>query len=392
MDGYSYGIRDVGGETVHLSRAKAYGRGFETGDVVGCLITLPQRNEDPGKIKRARLPLQYKGQSYFEMEEYAVQKEMEALVDREGKVAAAAKASAAAARDAVVEEQPKISKKGAITKNAKKGKKEAETPTGPVARQLPILPGSRIEFFVNGESFGTAFEDLYDFVPLPPVVVPTAPAAKRAHDLSKDLSHDDGTLGYYPMVSCFGRGKVQVNFGPEWQKPPPGLTARPLADRWEEFRAEERVLDERDEAEAMEKMLLDMKAEEERKKVILERQAKGENGLVKKEPAKKKRKGTEISRPDTPLAGATPVRDLASSQKSSPAPTPTVELKSEAPIPAAEPNLEKDERLPVYPSVPEAATPVYKVELNDEDDEAEDGKMEVDDFLTGQLLYNHAGA
>lgn len=56
-------------------------------------------------------------------------------------------------------------------------------------RPLPLpktLNGSKIEYFVNGESLGTAFLNL---------------------NLGK----------YYPAVSLFGSSKVQVNFGPDFK-------------------------------------------------------------------------------------------------------------------------------------------------------------------------------
>jgi COMPASS component BRE2 len=128
-DGYGYGFRDVGAERVHVSRsgrsAPIDGResqGFGTGDVVGCLISLPRsrrtRHEPEPRADqlgdkamrndysivnrhRRRVSIRYKAQNYFEMEEYPLRKEMEALVDRDGKYAQA-KADAAAA-DALAE-------------------------------------------------------------------------------------------------------------------------------------------------------------------------------------------------------------------------------------------------------------------------------------------------
>ncbi len=85
-DGYSYGIRDAGGEKVHLSRPKPYGngRGFAKGDVIGCLITLPPRPQPPSSdpsdlayIQRKRFAIAFKGQQFFESPEYPVAKEMD---------------------------------------------------------------------------------------------------------------------------------------------------------------------------------------------------------------------------------------------------------------------------------------------------------------------------
>ena len=38
FDGYSYGLRDVGGQRIFLSRASDYGEAFQPGDVVGMYI------------------------------------------------------------------------------------------------------------------------------------------------------------------------------------------------------------------------------------------------------------------------------------------------------------------------------------------------------------------
>ena len=322
MDGYSYGIRDVGGEKVHLSRARAYGRAFGTGDVVGCLITLPNHQDDIASVKRKRAPLRYKGQMYFEMEEYLIQKEMEALVDREGKAAVAARAEAEHAKDILLGDLK--GKKGATTKNAKKSKANRE-PAGPISRSLPTLDRSRIEFYLNGSSLGTAFTDLYDFALLPPLST-HAPSGRR-HDTAKEVIRDDGTLGYFPMISCFGKGKVRANFGVPWLAPPQDLpvNARPMEERWDEWREEERALDERDEVEATERIMKEMRDDESRRKVAEARLAAvrddSGSGIPKKKakigPAAKRRKAM-VDWTESPSVGPTP----------RPTPTPAPEEKS----------------------------------------------------------------
>lgn len=300
MDGYGYGIRDINGEKVHLSRPKPYARTFKTGDVVGCLISLPARNqaEDEAKMRRKRIGIHYKGQHYFEMDEYGVQKEMEALVDREGKVAAAAKAAAEAAK-----EEDKAAK-GV----KRKGKNQKGSDATPGPRTLPILPGSRVEFFINGESFGNAFEDVYDFAPLPPVHTQTHGSGSKPPKHEAVL-HDDGTLGYYPMISCFGRGKVQCNFGPQWRYAPPSSAhARPMVERWDEFRAMELRLDIRDEEEDTKRLKAEMEEMEERRIAAEAKMAaaaaRGVVAASKKAGSKKKRKGTDTpSQRDSPALG-----------------------------------------------------------------------------------------
>jgi COMPASS component BRE2 len=255
FDAYSYGIRDVTGEKVTISRPKPYGRSFSTGDVVGCLISLPNRPElddDAHGVQRVRKPFRYKGQLYHEMTEYTASREMDALIDREGK------GQVAPVPDPAVTASPAKPSKpsGSTTKNVPKargGKKEA-VPAAPVSRPLPRLEGSTVSFFLNGQPLGHAFENIYDFLPLPPVPLPKGKRATAAE--SKENTSDDGTLGYYPMVSCFGRGKVEFNFGPHWSAPvaddawglPDGAKPKAMADRWHEFQIEEAVRDERDEA------------------------------------------------------------------------------------------------------------------------------------------------
>jgi COMPASS component BRE2 len=234
------------------------------------------------------VPIHYKGQWYFEMHEYTPIKEMEALIDREGKLAAATKAAEEAAKEVEVN-GPKAPKKKATTKNAKKGKTTVQEASKPVSRHLPRLPGSSVSFFLNGEPLGEAFNGLYDFVPLPPIAPPTAKKHPALFDPQRDVLHDDGTLGYYPMISCFGRGKVRCNFGPEWVKPPRDLAARPMSERWDEFREEERILDEADETEAAVKIV----KEEERVRAITQL----ETGGRKAKSSSKRKKGTATPTP-----------------------------------------------------------------------------------------------
>ncbi|GME81409.1 unnamed protein product [Ambrosiozyma monospora] len=46
------------------------------------------------------------------------------------------------------------------------------------------------------------------------------------NDDSFVVSNDDGTSGYYPMVSCFRKGIVELNPGPELEFPPEDLKDR----------------------------------------------------------------------------------------------------------------------------------------------------------------------
>ncbi|WWC70513.1 uncharacterized protein I206_104464 [Kwoniella pini CBS 10737] len=327
-DAYSYGIRDVNGEKITISRPKAYSsKPFQTGDIVGCLIHLPSRpatdnlpRSDPGRIKRTRRQFIYKNQSYFESAEYMPSKEMDSLIDREGKAIAEKKAAEKKAAELALnpdyvslEEQvngngsiPKKggAKKGATTKNTKKKKEDTSlTENVSVLRPLRILEGSRVEFFINGISAGPAFDDLYDFTPLPPVSFD----GKKINE--DEIVHDDGTLGYYPMISCFGKGKAKFNPGPEFAFPPDQLgkndrtssngdgntigPIRPICERWEEFRTEEKTYDELDEIEGTEKL---KEVLEEEEKIKLKASLQGNSAKRKKGPgAPMKKKKVDIT-------------------------------------------------------------------------------------------------
>ncbi|KZO95747.1 hypothetical protein CALVIDRAFT_515518 [Calocera viscosa TUFC12733] len=243
MDGYSYGLRDLTGDKVTLSRPRPYAPPFGSGDVVGMYISLPPRKQpnskdphDPARIVRKRIPIQFKGQVYFEAVEYPQNKEMQALLDYSGKKAA---------------ENAK--------KNVSKGPPGQKVAAGPTMRALPTLQGSTVAFFVNGKPHGVAFRDVYDFLQLR-----LTDAARKAQQQSRsgmaaimkerENNFDDGSLGYYPFVSVFNDAQVRVNPGPDFKFPPPadidaklGLppsskfgepTWRPMSERYNEYMAE----------------------------------------------------------------------------------------------------------------------------------------------------------
>lgn len=264
LDGYSYGMRDKTGEKVTLSRPKPYGRPFKTGDVIGLYISLPPRTEaqpgdptDPARIVRKRIPIQFKHQLYFESMEYRVPKEMEALLEQNNKPPAPVLPSP--------------------TKRSAKSLPERNRPkpvAAPVMRPLPILKGSKVAFFVNGECQGVAFEDIYDYLQLrTELKTSLAKASRRVEAFQRERENvfDDGWLGYYPFISVFGGGIARVNAGPDFQFRPPddidallesGTTTspvkqensnptwRPLQERYPEFMAEQWALDAKEEAHA----------------------------------------------------------------------------------------------------------------------------------------------
>lgn len=336
LDAYSYGIRDSSGEKITISRPAPYGVPFGTGDVIGCLIHLPPEDEfsdipdvearerkrretreaendplNPARIARKRYPLYYKGQHYFEMVEYPVAKEMENLVARDGRVmepaikpgtdvnAGIAVPVKETNRNGVPVQKSKAKAGGAMTKNAeggklgkavKKGRKkvgEGDEQAEPEDRPktLPVLRGSSITFFLNGKPMTMenkpAFKDILHFLPLRQ----TEKEAKARQAFEKGTTndalmkqkenpYDDGTLGYYPFVSCFGGAKIKFNPGPVWEKPiaeedwpfvstahpdtlegqVPRLAPRPIYERWPEFRMEERIFDDIDDEGDMKKL------------------------------------------------------------------------------------------------------------------------------------------
>ncbi len=270
-DGYSYAIRDKTGEKVHLSRPRPYGRPFKTGDVVGMYICLPPRRKpdkrdpyDPAQIKRERIAIEFKGQEYFESLEYAQAKEMIALMDANDR-----------AKATDTKSLPSSTKKSATVKNLPStGRGKGRVPETTPMRPVPTLgPKSYIAFFINGESQGIAFQDIYDFLPLrtPPSKSEQKKRVNREGLREhKENPFDDGTLGYYPFISLFNGAQVQINPGPDFDFPPPPdidavvanpgadikpqpdskRTWRPACERYPEFMQEQWALDEQEEIEA----------------------------------------------------------------------------------------------------------------------------------------------
>ncbi|CAA7265441.1 unnamed protein product [Cyclocybe aegerita] len=219
LDGYSYGFRDKTGEKVTLSRPRPYGRPFGTGDVVGMYISLAPRRKpnpkdphDPAHLKRERIPIDLKGQEVFEILEYPQSKEMAALMDYSGKTTNSASL-------------PSTAKKPVGGKPERGPSQPGSKSPATNLRPLPILPGSRIAFFVNGECQGLAFQDLYDYIPLRQTETQRkANSRRRAREGVKEHrenSFDDGTLGYYPFISLFNDASVRLNPGPDFEYPPP---------------------------------------------------------------------------------------------------------------------------------------------------------------------------
>lgn len=201
-DGYGYGLRDVCGEKVHLSRPLPFMKeSFSTGDVVGFWIRIPRNQSDPVHVVRDRIPIRYKGQLYFECLNYVPTKQM---------------------NDLLLPNNP-------VKKNRSQQKFE------PVK-----IPGSFIRVFKNGQDMGTAFEDLNEFLP---------PHSKFQSNMGA-VDIDDGEVGYFPTVSVFKGGMAKINFGPEFEFLPQvvgeglrGGIIKPLSLRYDEQIAEDVTYD-----------------------------------------------------------------------------------------------------------------------------------------------------
>ncbi|KAI1136953.1 hypothetical protein F5Y05DRAFT_92243 [Hypoxylon sp. FL0543] len=210
-DAYSYGIRDVQGQKVHMSRPKDFfppGEDIKEGDVVGLEIQLPSEHlhrkvvqgqynpavdlldeDEPtieaANIVRDRIPIRFKQHIYLEKIDYHTTKELEDLMN-----------------------PSPAGPSGTI------GSRPADDPNP--NHQVPALrtlPKSCIRIYKNGVFMGTPFTDLLAFLP---------PASKPQAQVGAREGMDDGMAGYYPAISVFRGGAAEVNFGPHFWYPPPG--------------------------------------------------------------------------------------------------------------------------------------------------------------------------
>jgi len=83
-------------------------------------------------------------------------------------------------------------------------------------KNLKVCKGSKITFFKNGESLGTAFEDIY-------------------------------SGEYYPGVGLYKNAHVKFNFGPKFKCKPQGVNVpfKPICERAKELEVEQTVSDMR---------------------------------------------------------------------------------------------------------------------------------------------------
>lgn len=246
VDCYGYGIRDVNGEVVNRMRCEYFfprGEAIREGDVIGMLITLPplslhkkvvegtydpavdgegaNSHSDPPPIMnliRDRIPFHLKSDFCWQQSNIFPSKQL---------------------RDYAF--------------NLK------ETPTyGPPSplntedASLRTLPGSSITIYKNGVKMGTPFKELYAFLP------PASRLANGSNNLGigERENADDGMIGYFPAVSCYGGGAVECRFEPPWWIGPPPTTesgekVRAIGERFNEQIVEDVLADIVDEVEAM---------------------------------------------------------------------------------------------------------------------------------------------
>ncbi|KAI0414543.1 hypothetical protein F5X98DRAFT_244369 [Xylaria grammica] len=211
FDAYSYGLRDVAGQKVHMSRPKDFfppGEDVREGDVIGLEIRLPSEHlhrkiaqgqynpavdineeEEPtieaANIIRDRIPIRFKAHIYFEKIDYHTTKELEDLMNP-----------------------------SPVGASGQTGNRSGDKPNpNHAVPALRTLPNSYIKVYKNGVLMGTPFTDLLAFLP---------PASKPQVQVGAREGKDDGMLGYYPAISVFRGGAAETNFGPDFWYPPPG--------------------------------------------------------------------------------------------------------------------------------------------------------------------------
>ncbi len=347
FDGYSYGYRDQTGERVTIARPSSYGKPYGVGDVIGLYIRLPKAREpdpkdqhDPARIRRVRVPIRFKGGLYYEMLDYSISKEMEFLKDESRRGARKVDEHGRVVEVAQTEDEKAAKRRkqqpGVVDRIAAAREKMIAG-----LRPVPVLQGSEIAFFKNGEPQGVAFRDIFDYRPLRRTQEEVdrereklkkqkaraaagfgganeeaadilAGASTRTINKSRENHFDDGSTGYFPFVSCYGGARVRIHAGPDFRYPPPANIQaalhgqqgagsrskkqdwRPLSDRYDEWLDEQLKYDQAEEAraEAKQKRLAKLEALEKAQ------QAKAAASMKRK-----------LSRPDlakTPTGSASP--------------------------------------------------------------------------------------
>ena len=196
-----------------MSRPKDFfpsGEDIREGDVIGLEIQLPSERlhrkvvqgqynpavdladeeiygsapaPEASNIVRDRIPIRFKSHIYFEKIDYHTTKELDDLMNPSPMAAG--------------------------------GSSDPPNPNHPIPA-LRTLPNSHIKIYKNGVLMGTPFTNLLAFLP---------PASKMTQQPPGRECLDDGSLGYYPAVSVFRGGAAELNFGPDFWHPPPGISS-----------------------------------------------------------------------------------------------------------------------------------------------------------------------
>ena len=257
FDGYGYGLRDVCGEHMTLSRPQGIyvPGGFRTGDVIGLKVELPPISEHQtfvnewksskesakthttkksrlkkmdvsavrdeqfrayDNVLRDQVPIKYKNALYYEQYDYTTHKVMDHLLNP----------VAIFGEKAVLEESDVVDD------------------------LVPRIPGSKITIFKNGVETEHKIEGLFLFL---------EGAMVQAQNPNY-RGTDDGSLGYYPTMLVFGGGVVRLNPGPHFNHPVPGV--RSLSELYNEQVVLEWYWDLVDEMEAEYLDMLESKKEQ----------------------------------------------------------------------------------------------------------------------------------
>ncbi|QKX60154.1 uncharacterized protein TRUGW13939_07297 [Talaromyces rugulosus] len=206
VDCYGYGIRDVNGEVINRMRCEHFfekGESINEGDVIGLLITLPplslhkqvvEGTYDPEKqhssssppvlnFIRDRIPFHLKSDFCWQQSNIYPSKQLRDYAFN-------------------LKETPTFG---------------PPSPSNDEDASLRTLPGSSITIYKNGVKMGTPFKDLFAFLP------PASRLTNGTNNLGigERENADDGMIGYFPTVSCYGGGAVECRFEAPWWFGPP---------------------------------------------------------------------------------------------------------------------------------------------------------------------------
>ncbi|CRG88709.1 hypothetical protein PISL3812_05743 [Talaromyces islandicus] len=213
VDCYGYGIRDVNGEVINRMRCEHFfekGESINEGDVIGLLITLPplslhkqvvEGTYDPSAAEtlhpssptvlnfiRDRIPFHLKSDFCWQQSNIYPSKQLRDYAFN-------------------LKETPTFG---------------PPSPSNDEDASLRTLPGSSITIYKNGVKMGTPFKDLFAFLP------PASRLTNGTNNLGigERENADDGMIGYFPTVSCYGGGAVECRFeAPWWFGPPPSVSS-----------------------------------------------------------------------------------------------------------------------------------------------------------------------